>query len=364
MTHLDDHDPDDRALDELARGLPEGDPGVDGAAARSEVLFAISRSRRRRVLAFRASTVAAFAVAGVAAAAVLVQIPSRVVEVPAPVAGEPGVTRITQDGGRVTYDVAPRRPGERFVVATPAAEIEVRGTRFSVEVQGPETTVDVDHGRVEVREPEGPLRAVLTAGQRTAVRRAPVQVTPPVATSALPPAPLPPLSSPAGQAPAPRVAVATPRAARVDEPALPVEDPPEAPPEAPAARPQPDDAELRLFRAAHELHFRQGDLDGALRAWDRYLGAYPRGALTEEARYNRAVCLLRLGRGAEADTDLATLAADPTAFRAREAKLLRAASLRREGRCAEAERILAPLRRGADEIARRASELAPCEGGH
>jgi TolA-binding protein len=353
MSQLDDRDDggsgDDRALDDLARGLPDGDPGTESGLRRREVLFAISRSRRRRVLAYRAGTVAAFALAGVVAAVVLVGLPERSSEVVVPLAETGGVTRITQDGGSVTYDVAPRRPGERFVVATPAAEIEVRGTRFTVGVQGLETAVEVEHGRVEVREPGGALRAILTKGQRTAVRRAPVAIAAPVVppTIAAPDAP-PTIAAPlpSGVGAPPRARVHSPQSAT---PALP----------APAAV-QPDDAELRLFRAAHELHFRQGDLEAAAQAWNRYLAAYPRGALREEARYNRAVCLLRLGRSADAEHDLETLAADPNAFRAREAKLLRAASLRRQGRCAEAERILGPLRQGGDEIARRATELGPC----
>jgi len=353
MTHLDDHDPQDRVLDELVRGLPDGDPGTQGAVVRREVLFGISRSRRRRQLAFRLGMVGAFAIAGVATAVVLIQAPARQADEAGPLTAVPVLTRITQDDGHVTYDVAPRRPGERFVVATPAAEIEVRGTRFSVGVQGSETSVDVDHGRVEIREPGGAVRAVLTSGQKTAVRRAPTPVAPPVAVAAPPePAPPAPVALPVGEAPPVAPALRTPRVAVAPVP---------APSSEPQPRREPDDAELRLFRAAHELHFRRGDLEGAARAWDRYLAAYPHGALTEEARYNRAVCLLRLGRGGEADQDLAALAADPSAFRAREAKLLRAASLRREGRCAEAERILEPLRHGSDEIARRASELAPCE---
>lgn len=338
-------EPGDSELDALARGLPDGDPGVDGVSMRGPVLFAIARSRRRRLLAWRLSGLVAFAVAGIAAATLLARLGlGRDVPV-VRVAEASALTRVTQGAGRVTYDVAPRRPGERFVVETPEAEIEVRGTRFSVEVQGGETSVDVEHGRVEVREPgHGRVRAVLRGGEHTAVRRV-------VATAAAP--------TPAIEPPAPpgSPVVGAPRAPAGSEDSIGRS---AAPPSGRALAHTPEAAELRLFRAAHELHFQGSDGEAALRAWNRYLAAYPHGALAEEARYNRAVCLLRLGRTGDAEGDLSALAADPGAFRAREAKLLQAASLRREGRCEEAERLLAALRHGHDEIADRAAALPPC----
>jgi tetratricopeptide (TPR) repeat protein len=58
-----------------------------------------------------------------------------------------------------------------------------------------------------------------------------------------------------------------------------------------------------LYARAHALHFRAKDPGGALDAWDRYLAAAPadaRAGLVLEARYNRAICLLRLQRYDEA----------------------------------------------------------------
>jgi tetratricopeptide (TPR) repeat protein len=55
-----------------------------------------------------------------------------------------------------------------------------------------------------------------------------------------------------------------------------------------------------LYRAAHDLHFHDGDAAAALAAWDAYLAAAPHGAFAIEARYNRALCLVRLGRLADA----------------------------------------------------------------
>jgi hypothetical protein len=60
-------------------------------------------------------------------------------------------------------------------------------------------------------------------------------------------------------------------------------------------------ADLALYRRAHELHFGGADRTVALGAWDAYLKAFPRGTFAPEARLNRAVCLVRLGRKAEAE---------------------------------------------------------------
>lgn len=68
-------------------------------------------------------------------------------------------------------------------------------------------------------------------------------------------------------------------------------------PSAPAAVP---DADLARYREAHRLHFRARDFAAALRAWDAYLSAFPNGVFAIEARYNRAICLVRLGRKDEA----------------------------------------------------------------
>jgi TolA-binding protein len=55
-----------------------------------------------------------------------------------------------------------------------------------------------------------------------------------------------------------------------------------------------------LYRVAHRSHFVDHDFVSALRAWDAYLEAAPNGRFVLEARYNRALCLVRLGRSAEA----------------------------------------------------------------
>ena len=60
------------------------------------------------------------------------------------------------------------------------------------------------------------------------------------------------------------------------------------------------DPEETLYRAAHEAHFVSRDPARALTAWDTYLAAHPNGRFAPEARYNRALTLVRLGRTDEA----------------------------------------------------------------
>ena len=60
------------------------------------------------------------------------------------------------------------------------------------------------------------------------------------------------------------------------------------------------DPTFELYKAAHQAHFVDRDWARALGGWDAYLKAAPRGALAPEARYNRALCLLRLHRSDEA----------------------------------------------------------------
>lgn len=60
------------------------------------------------------------------------------------------------------------------------------------------------------------------------------------------------------------------------------------------------EAELSLYETAHRAHFVGRDYDTALLAWQEYLRQVPRGRFATEANYNRALCLLRLGRKNEA----------------------------------------------------------------
>ncbi|MET0343307.1 MAG: hypothetical protein ABW252_20020 [Polyangiales bacterium] len=77
--------------------------------------------------------------------------------------------------------------------------------------------------------------------------------------------------------------------------------------EEPAPGPVPS-ADLAAYRKAHGLHFRNRDFRSALAAWDAYLAEQPQGTFALEALYNRAICLLRLGRTEEAKQALSPFA--------------------------------------------------------
>ncbi|HEX3475633.1 MAG TPA: hypothetical protein VHT91_11455 [Kofleriaceae bacterium] len=109
--------------------------------------------------------------------------------------------------------------------------------------------------------------------------------------------------------------------------------PPEAvpPPPRPVTAPRPVVPPGRaapvevLYRRAHELHFHGGDPAAALAAWNTYLAAEPDGRFAVEARYNRALVLVRLGRHGEARAALAPFARGevaPAGYRQAEAEQL------------------------------------------
>ena len=99
------------------------------------------------------------------------------------------------------------------------------------------------------------------------------------------------------------------------------------PPPTPAIpkRPAPPVVIDPLYRKAHELHFHGTDHAQALAAWDAYLVAEPNGRFGVEARYNRALVLVRLARHAEARSALEPFARGevaPAGYRKREAAAL------------------------------------------
>jgi hypothetical protein len=82
------------------------------------------------------------------------------------------------------------------------------------------------------------------------------------------------------------------------------------------------DADGDLYRLAHEAHFGHHDYGRALAGWNAYLQAAPGGRLATEARYNRAICLLRLGRDVEARQALEPFASGKMGYRQHEAREL------------------------------------------
>src|SRR5262249_36964098 len=83
------------------------------------------------------------------------------------------------------------------------------------------------------------------------------------------------------------------------------------------------DEDSRLYAVAHQAHFVARDPDAALRAWDAYLAAYPAGRFALEARFNRALTLVRRGRLDEARTGLPPFAnGEAGGYRQREAREL------------------------------------------
>lgn len=143
----------------------------------------------------------------------------------------------------------------------------------------------------------GPSEAPVPPTPKPAPRRSPkapaASATPPVPASELP---APPKPEPA-PAPAPVAAVSAPALER---------SPAEV---ASASARDAQDPALELYRVAHQAHFVERDSLRALSAWDAYLKAAPNGSLALEARYNRALCLVRLHRSIEARAALRPFAA-------------------------------------------------------
>jgi hypothetical protein len=170
------------------------------------------------------------------------------------------VQRFELARGNLAAKVAKLAPGQRFIVTTPDAEVEVKGTRFEVSV-GPEpspcdpavrTRVDVHEGVVTVRYASTELR--VEAGRRWPDCQPRVVVP--------------------GPPPERHRAQETPRARTPVSPAPP-------PPPTSTLAEQND-----LFAAALAAGDR-GDLDEAVHWLDRLIARYPTGQLTESARAER-----------------------------------------------------------------------------
>lgn len=169
--------------------------------------------------------------------------------------------------GVLEAKVAKLGHSERFVIDTPDAQVEVRGTAFRLEVlpaaqlcgDGTRTRLDVAEGIVEVR--TGARFARIGAGQHW----------PPDCS---PTAPVPGLPVPAPSPPSSGVAIAVPHAS-------------------PAARAKPRHAPRSLIAVQNELFERGvraqqlGDTATALGAYADLIERYPASPLVENARVGR-----------------------------------------------------------------------------
>lgn len=75
-----------------------------------------------------------------------------------------------------------------------------------------------------------------------------------------------------------------------------------------SARSREQDPAHDLYRTAHRLHFVEQNCTQALEAWAAYLREAPGGRFAPEARYNRALCFVRVGDREQARSALTPFA--------------------------------------------------------
>jgi hypothetical protein len=272
---------DDDLLAKATRELREaGDPPLDELRqTRRRIMEAASRAEKpSRRWVWLVGQLAAFLLAATALAATTGQLQPMIeavrVLVGAPSAApEPAPVQPRPRGGR--------RPAASVVPAAlpPSAEVDA--------LLPSEATTEAPTGGVE-------LLAALSPADEVAPARPRAEAEQPMGAAPAAPGLHPAVASPA----APDATHGT-AAAHASE----------ASPEQPAAIAPANDPDLALYREAHRAHFVQRDSRAALAAWDRYLAAHPRGSFALEARYNRALCLVRLGRHDAARQALAPFAA-------------------------------------------------------
>lgn len=170
--------------------------------------------------------------------------------------------------GSIDAHVAKLAPGERFVVRTPDAEVEVRGTRFRVTV----VSDDADCG-------SGTLTRLQVQEGLVAVRHGGHEVLVPASSA------WPPCASPAIASGAPSVAAP----------------PPIAPRTAPSASASSTLAEQNALFARAMAAERAGEGARAAALFEQLLATYPASPLAESASVERMRSLSRIDRGRAAD---------------------------------------------------------------
>jgi hypothetical protein len=231
-------------------------------------------------------------------------------------AREPGTERVTLEDGVIRVHVRHLGAGERFLVALPDGELEVRGTTFEVAVQHATTMhVHVDEGVVELRlQGHDVVRLAADANWSRGSSS--------VASTGL-------LAGGASSRPA-----------------------------APAPTSSAEGAPSSTYAMAIQL-LREGRNDEAARAFHDVLTSAPAGPQAEDASFLQAVALARAGQ-----PDAAAAAAEkhlvlfPSSFHRRDAAMLIARAEVRHGRCAQARALLADSTAAGDKEA--LSTLSPC----
>lgn len=220
---------------------------------------------------------------------------------------EGDLSRVVMRGGVASFHVERVRAAGRFVVAVPDGEIEVRGTRFVVDVQDGKTrSVTVVEGIVEVR--LGSFAGLLRAGERWPSAE-------PVVSASVAPAPaLPPASG---------VAVA-PSAPSGLPPTRPGAVPSPAPPAAPSPAASATKTEAPGARFAECMRaFDAGDYGRADALFGGFARDFPSDSRTEDALFLRATARARRGDNAGArEAAKEYLRRYPSGFRAPEASRL------------------------------------------
>jgi hypothetical protein len=211
--------------------------------------------------------------------------------------------RFTLAAGVLRAHVAKLHVGERFVIVTPDAEVEVRGTSFRTEVVpaehacagGVRTRVEVEEGIVTVRHqgvtvqvPAGvSWPAWCRSGEEPRAARGD-SASPPPRSSAIQP--------PSAPVILPHVpARGTPTSAAVQDRTAGASRILTGPEELPASRPPSSSLADQNDAYEHALHAaQQGDPGAAIVAFDRFLDRYPEGPLTESAWVERLRIAARL----------------------------------------------------------------------
>ncbi len=238
-------------------------------------------------------------------------------------------TRIDLWHGAITLEVRRRSAGQRFVVHLRDAEVEVRGTRFTVTAEsGRLARVDVVEGLVAVRHAGDPER----------------------------------LLGPDAHLLLPARETETVETETVD-----TAEAPTAPPEPPAeVSPRPAPADPGVWFREGSFAYARGDHPSAVRALERFLAATPRrDPRREDARYLHILSLQALDR-----VEALLRAAEryrvefPRGVRRPEVVLVVAQSLASSGRCADAARVALTLPDDAPATTRSAlTRVLRCQDG-